>query len=150
MGTTGTGAGELRIPHGLAFDAEGRLYVADRGNHRVQIFDQDGDYLAEYRGFGRPSDVFIDGNGLLYAIDSESGARLNPGWRKGVRIGRASDGEVLYFIPPHFIEDTLLFPSGITVYSEGAAGDGVTVDADGNIYAGRSGRETRSSASPST
>jgi len=138
-GRPGSGPGELRIPHGLAFDAQGRLYVADRGNHRVQIFDQDGNYLDSYRRFGRPSDVFIDGNGLLYSIDSESGARLNPGWRKGVRIGRASDGEVLYFIPPHFIEDTLLFPSGITVYSEGAAGDAVTVDADGNIYAGEVG-----------
>lgn len=138
-GRPGSGPGELRIPHGLAFDAQGRLFVADRGNHRVQIFDQDGTYLDEYRGFGRPSDVFIDRNGLLYAIDSESGARLNPGWRKGVRIGRASDGEVLYFIPPHFIEDAFLFPSGITVYSEGAAGDGVTVDADGNIYAGEVG-----------
>ena len=138
-GRPGSAPGELRIPHGLAFDSRGRLYVADRGNHRVQIFDQDGNYLDEYRQFGRPSDVFIDNNDLLYAIDSESGMRLNPGWRKGVRIGRASDGEVLYFIPPHFIEDTLLFPSGITVYSEGAAGDGVTVDADGNIYAGEVG-----------
>jgi len=139
FGRPGSGPGELRIPHGLALDARGRLYVADRGNHRVQVFDQDGNHLDEYRGFGRPSDVFIDRNGLLYAIDSESGARLNPGWRKGVRIGRASDGEVLYFIPPHFIEDTFLFPSGITVYSEGAAGDGVTVDIDGNIYAGEVG-----------
>ena len=138
-GRPGPGPGELSIPHGLAFDAEGRLFVADRGNHRVQIFDQDGNHLDEYRGFGRPSDVFIDASGLLYAIDSESGQRLNPGWRKGVRIGRASDGEVLYVIPPHFIEDTYLFPSGITVYSEGAAGDAVTVDADGNIYAGEVG-----------
>jgi sugar lactone lactonase YvrE len=138
-GQPGSAPGELRIPHGLAFDAQGRLFVADRGNHRVQIFDQDGGYLDEYRHFGRPSDVFIDRSGLLYVIDSESGARLNPGWRKGVRIGRASDGEVLYFIPPHFIWDAFLFPSGITVYSEGAAGDGVTVDAEGNVYAGEVG-----------
>lgn len=138
-GRVGSGPGELRIPHGLAFDADGRLFVADRGNHRVQIFQQDGTYVDSYDGFGRPSDVFIDAQGLLYAIDSESGRRLNPGWRKGVRIGRASDGEVLYFIPPHFIEDTFHFPSGITVHSEGAAGDAVTVDADGNIYAGEVG-----------
>jgi len=138
-GRPGAAPGELAIPHGLAFDADGRLYVADRGNHRVQIFDQDGRFLDEYLGFGRPSDVFIDANGLLYAIDSESGRLAHPGWRKGVRIGRASDGEVLYFIPPHFIEDEFLFPSGITVYSEGAAGDAVTVDADGNIYAGEVG-----------
>jgi sugar lactone lactonase YvrE len=138
-GRPGSGEGELRIPHGITVGPDGRVYVADRGNHRVQIFDQDGKYLDEYRQFGRPSDVFIDRNGLLYAIDSESGTRLNPGWRKGVRIGRASDGEVLYFIPPHFIEDSFLFPSGITVYSEGAAGDGIAVDADGNIYAGEVG-----------
>jgi DNA-binding beta-propeller fold protein YncE len=138
-GRPGSGPGELRIPHGIAFDGRGRLLVADRGNHRVQIFDQDGGYLGEYRQFGRPSDVFVDPSGLLYAIDSESGQRLNPGWRKGVRIGRASDGEVLYFIPPHYIPDTFHFPSGITVYSEGAAGDGVTVDADGNVYAAEVG-----------
>jgi sugar lactone lactonase YvrE len=138
-GRPGSGRGELRIPHGLAFDAQGRLYVADRGNHRVQIFDQAGNYLDEYRQFGRPSDVFIDASGLLYAIDSESGARLNPGWRKGVRIGRASDGEALYYIPPHYIEDIFLFPSGITTYSEGAAGDAIAVDADGNIYTGEVG-----------
>lgn len=138
-GRPGSAPGELRIPHGLAFDADGRLYVADRGNHRVQIFDQDGNFVDEYLEFGRPSDVFIDGDGLLYAIDSESGRRLNPGWRKGVRIGRASDGEVLYFIPPHFIWDEFHFPSGITVHSEGAAGDGITVDADGNVYAAEVG-----------
>jgi sugar lactone lactonase YvrE len=138
-GRPGGARGELRIPHGLAFDARGRLLVADRGNHRVQIFDQDGNYLDEYRRFGRPSDVFVDRDDRLYVIDSESGQRLNPGWRKGVRIGRAADGEVQYFIPPHYIEDTFLFPSGITVYSEGAAGDGVTVDADGNIYAAEVG-----------
>jgi len=139
FGHVGSGPGELRIPHGLAFDARGRLYVADRGNHRVQIFDQDGNYLDEYRQFGRPSDVYVDKNGLLYAIDSESGQRLHPGWRKGIRIGRASDGVARYFIPPHFIPDSFLFPSGITVYSEGAAGDGVTVDADGNVYAAEVG-----------
>jgi DNA-binding beta-propeller fold protein YncE len=138
-GRPGEGPGELRVPHGIAFDAEGRLYVADRANLRIQIFDQNGNYLDEYRQFGRPSDVFIDENGLLYSVDSESGARLNPGWRKGVRIGRASDGEALYFIPPHFIEDAYLFPSGITTYSEGAAGDAIAVDADGNIYAGEVG-----------
>lgn len=138
-GRFGSAPGELRVPHGLAFDSRGRLFVADRGNHRVQIFDQDGNFLDQYREFGRPSDVFIDDNDLLYVIDSESGQRTNPGWRKGIRIGRASDGKALYFIPPHFIEDTLIFPSGITVYSEGAAGDGVAVDGEGNIYAGEVG-----------
>lgn len=138
-GSVGSAAGQFRVPHGLTFDSEGRLYVADRSNNRIQIFDQDGNYLDEYKQFGRPSDVAIDQNGLLYAVDSESGRRANRGWRKGVRVGRASDGEALYFIPPHFIEDTYIWPSGVTSYSEGAAGDALTVDADGNVYTGEVG-----------
>lgn len=138
-GRVGSAPGEFRVPHGLAFDSNGRLYVADRSNNRIQIFDQDGNFFEEYKQFGRPSDVAIDNNGLLYAIDSESGRRGYPGWRKGVRIGRADRGKALYFIPPHFIEDVFIWPSGVTSYAEGAAGDAVTVDADGNIYAGEVG-----------
>ncbi len=139
-GHTGSGPGEFSVPHGLAFDLEGRLIVADRRNNRIQVFDQEGNYLEEYKQFGRPSDVAVDHNGFLYAVDSESGRRANNGdWRKGVRIGRASDGEVLYFIPPHFIADTFIWPSGVTSYSEGAAGDAIAVDAEGNVYTGEVG-----------
>ena len=41
-GTKGTGRGELDAPHALAMDSKGRLFVADRTNNRIQIFDQDG------------------------------------------------------------------------------------------------------------
>jgi hypothetical protein len=41
-GKTGTAAGELRDPHAIAIDSQGRLFVADRGNGRVQIFDHEG------------------------------------------------------------------------------------------------------------
>jgi hypothetical protein len=60
----------------------------------------------------------------------------------GPKAANLSHGEETRVAPrwvPTQIEDTFLFPSGITVYSEGAAGDGVTVDADGNIYAGEVG-----------
>ena len=40
-GKNGSAPGEFRTPHALAFDSKGRLFVADRGNHRIQIFDQD-------------------------------------------------------------------------------------------------------------
>jgi DNA-binding beta-propeller fold protein YncE len=46
----------------LAMDSQGRLFVADRGNSRIQIFDQDGRYLTEWKQFGRPSGVYIDKN----------------------------------------------------------------------------------------
>ena len=80
--------GEFRTPHSLAFDARGRLFVADRGNHRLQIFDQDGKLLDTWLQFGRVSGVVIVGD-RLYTIDSESNATRHPGWKTGIRIGRA-------------------------------------------------------------
>ena len=85
--------GEFRTPHALMFDAKGRLWVADRGNHRLEIFDQDGKYLESRYMFGRPSGFFIKGN-LLYVIDSESGPLNHPNWRDGVRIGPLDEDRV--------------------------------------------------------
>ena len=59
------------MPHALAMDSRGRLFVADRGNDRIQIFDQQGRLLAIWRQFGRPSGLYIDRHGVLYASDSE-------------------------------------------------------------------------------
>ena len=90
-GQIGVKHGEFRTPHALMFDAKGRLWVADRGNHRLEIFDQDGKYLESRYTYGRISGFFIKGN-LLYAIDSESGPLNHPNWRDGVRIGPARRG----------------------------------------------------------
>jgi hypothetical protein len=53
IGKKGRMPGEFMGPHGLAFDSQGRLFVADRGNNRIQILDQEGRFLAEWRQFGR-------------------------------------------------------------------------------------------------
>src|SRR5687767_6802169 len=50
-GKLGSGPGEFRTPNALAFDSRGRLFVADRGNHRIQIFDQDGKLLDTWHQF---------------------------------------------------------------------------------------------------
>ena len=101
-GRIGSARGEFRTPHAMAFDSRGRLFVADRGNHRIQIFDQDGNYIDSYDQFGRVSGLFITADDTLYAIDSESDQVRHPNWRTGVRIGRATEDKVTAFIPPHF------------------------------------------------
>ena len=121
-GTIGTKPGEFRTPHALAFDPKGRLFVADRGNHRIQIFDQDGKFLDEWEQFSRISGLFIKDD-MIYAIDSESSPRRHP-WKTGVRIGSVKEDKVTAFIPPH--------DNG---QENGAAGEGVAVDRDGNVYA---------------
>jgi len=124
-GKIGIKHGEFRTPHSLAFDSKGRLWVADRGNHRIEIFDQDGTYLESRYMFSRVSGIFIKGE-TVYAIDSESGPLNHANWRDGVRIGPVDEDRVVAFIPPFDREDR--------VY-QGAAGEGVAVDADGNVYA---------------
>ena len=124
-GGLGVRHGEFRTPHALMFDAKGRLWVADRGNHRIEIFDQDGKYLESRYTYGRISGFFIKDN-LVYAIDSESGPLNHPNWRNGVRIGPLDEDRITAFIPPFEREDR--------VY-QGTAGEGVAVDREGNVYA---------------
>src|SRR3989442_14126565 len=69
-GKIGMQHGEFRTPHALVFDSKGRLWVADRGNHRIEIFDANGTYLESRYMHGRVSGIFIKG-ATVYAIDSE-------------------------------------------------------------------------------
>ena len=125
-GQIGTLHGEFRTPHALEFDSQGRLWVADRGNHRIEIFDQNGNYLESRYSYGRISGIFITDEDMMYAIDSESSPTSHPNWSNGVRIGHIDDDVIVGFIPP--------FPAETRPY-QGAAGEGVAVDADGNVYA---------------
>jgi streptogramin lyase len=133
FGSYGYGNSQFRGPHSLAMDSRGRLFVADRGNRRIQIFDQAGRHLDTWYQFSRISGLYIDRNDVLYAIDSESDDNYNPGWRKGLRVGSARTGEVWYFVPEHMSPR----PSGMGGY--GSMGEGVAVDAQGNVYGGEVG-----------
>ncbi len=127
-GEAGSGPGQFNAPHGLAMDSQGRLFVADRGNSRIQIFDQDGNFLDEWRQFSRLSGIYIDKNDILYGVDSESNRSRGRGEvRRGIRIGSARTGVVTAFIPdPADANDGPL--------SGSSGGEGVVADADGVIY----------------
>ena len=102
---TGAGSsvpGELNIPHTLAMDSKGRLFVGSRGNNRVEIFDQNGKFLDQWFQFSRPSGLFIDKDDNLYVADSESGANNTTshpgGWLRGIRDRQRQgrQGQVLH------------------------------------------------------
>jgi len=128
-GEHGSGPGQFEAPHSLAIDSRGRIFVADRSNNRIQIFDQDGKFLAQWPQFSRPSGIFIDNRDVLYVTDSESrnfdGYGHNPGWKRGIRIGSATDGVVTAFIPDPEPDPEHVVTSG---------GECVAADGRGHIY----------------
>ena len=70
-GTFGAGPGQFEIPHWVVLDADGHVYVADRQNDRVQVFDGSGHYLRQWAGkeLGRPYGLAIDRRGRVYVAD---------------------------------------------------------------------------------
>lgn len=124
VGMTGKGPGEFRTPHALVFDSKGRLIVADRHNHRIQILTKQGKFVEELDEFGRVSGLAIDKNDVLYTTDSESSEAVHPGWLKGIRSGSLKDGKVTIFIPGHPLPNV----------QGGAMGEGIAVDPAGNLY----------------
>src|SRR5438445_134329 len=123
FGKMGTGPGEFRTRHALVFDSQGRLIVADRHNHRIQMLTKEGKFLREYDNFGRVSGLAIDKNDFIYTSDSESTEKVHPGWLRGIRIGSLKDGKVSTFIPAHNADTP-----------DGAMGEGIAIDAAGNLY----------------
>jgi DNA-binding beta-propeller fold protein YncE len=134
-GRMGTAPGEFMGPHALAFDSQGRLFVADRSNNRVQVFDRDMQFVDEWRHFGRPSGIAILKDDTLIVADSESSQFIggppqapegggsvvrNPGWGNGIRIGSAKDGSLRYYV-------------------QGTRPEGMGADNEGNVFAGLTG-----------
>ncbi len=120
-------------PHGITMDADGRIFVADRGNSRIQIFDQEGELQAIWTQFGKPSGLVIDQNNVLYSVDGLSGLerpawRDNPGWEQGIRIGDAETGWVTAVIPNR-------------TQAGGAGIEFLGVDFEGNMYMNDLARE---------
>jgi sugar lactone lactonase YvrE len=124
-GKKGSAPGDIDGPHTLAMDSRGRLFLGDRGNNRIQIFDQDGNFIDQWAQFSRPSGVYIDKNDVIYVADSESGSvnKTRTDWKRGIRVGSAKDGKVTAFIPDPDENATTT-----------SAAEGVTADAQGNIY----------------
>jgi DNA-binding beta-propeller fold protein YncE len=96
-GTKGTAQGEFAVPHAIAVDSKGHVWVGDRGNKRIQVFDADGKFLAEYTQFGAPASIYITKNDVVYV-----------GGKESITIGKL-DGTVITTI------DNVPDPHGIAV-----------------------------------
>jgi len=68
-GKRGTGPGEFNTPHSIALDKQGRVYVADRENFRIQVFDSEGKFLQQWSHVGSPWGLFITEDQSLFMTD---------------------------------------------------------------------------------
>ncbi|MFH0957990.1 MAG: peptidyl-alpha-hydroxyglycine alpha-amidating lyase family protein [Pseudomonadota bacterium] len=68
-GEPGPGPGQFRLPHSIFIDRRDRIWVSDRENSRVQIFDDKGNFLTQWTDLIRPTDVFIDDEDTVYVSE---------------------------------------------------------------------------------
>ena len=68
-GTSGKGPGQFHLPHGIAVAADGRVFVCDRENDRIEIFSPDGEYVSEWTDTQRPTHIVFDDKGRAYVSE---------------------------------------------------------------------------------
>ena len=100
FGESGTGEGQFNIVHNIDTDKNGYLYVADRENHRVQIFSPEGKYETQWNNLSRAAAIYIDSRGdeeVAYIGEYFCGIASNDiGTDLGPRVTMMSlDGKVL-------------------------------------------------------
>ena len=130
-GESGTGPGQFNIAHNVCTDKDGWVYVADRENHRVQVFDKNGKFETQWTNMARPCGLYIDKSGDQRVYVGELGVAIGPNSQayglgpritimdiqgnELMRLGDGPEGEAPgQFIAPH----------------------GVCIDSHGDIYVG--------------
>ena len=71
-GTKGRGEGQFNLPHAIVLDPDGRIYVGDRENDRVQVFDPEGKFLAQWKEGGAPYGLFLTADRRLLVADGRA------------------------------------------------------------------------------
>jgi hypothetical protein len=118
VGTRGAGQNQFNTVHGIAVDAaQGLVYVADRGNFRIQVYDTELNFKRTITGIGAPWSVQVtskyiysgDGNGKLYQLDKSSGKLL--GWAQ-TSLGRGQTTCLIHSL--HAQSDNVLYRGSCT------------------------------------
>jgi hypothetical protein len=143
-GESGTGPGQFNIAHNIATDKDGWVYVADRENQRIQVFDRNGKYETQWNDMARPCGMFIDTSGEQRVYVGELGNYIGPNSQAhglGPRISIMDiKGNVLARLGDR--------PEGLDV-GQFMAPHGVSIDSHGDIYVGEvAWTHTRSYANP--
>jgi hypothetical protein len=119
VGTHGSGENQFSTPHGIATDKQGNVYVADRGNFRIQVYDEDLNFKKTFTGVGAPWSVQVtpkyiysgDGTGKLYRLDHD-GKLL--GWAQ-TSLGHGQNGCLIHEL--HAVSDNVLIKGDCSTWT---------------------------------
>jgi hypothetical protein len=126
-GRKGSAPGEFDEPHDLFIGgSRGRVYVADRRNNRIQVFDQNGGVIAVWTQFGQPSSVFVGKDDTIYVGASFKSASAKKGEVRGIVVGNAITGTLTAFIPD---------PTDLDTVITGTSASGIAADSTGAVFA---------------
>lgn len=131
-GEPGDRPGQFRVPHGIAVSRDGTVYVADRENSRLQLFDPQGVYLGEWTDVARPCQVALDGDGFVYVAEL--------GWKAGMWPGTvppssdAPGGRVSVFTPGAVLVARWGGGAQPTATGDFFAPHDICVDSRGTVY----------------
>lgn len=123
-GESGSDPGQFNVPHNICSDEAGRIYVADRENHRIQIFDGDGNYLGQWNNLHRPCAIVFDGEGNLCVGELGPALPMNRMFRNLGCVVKLLDGEGAQVVRiggdrPGAEPGRFIAPHGIAVDSHG-------------------------------
>ena len=131
-GERGTGPGQFMIPHGVAVDPTGLVYVCDRENSRIQVFTPEGQYVTHWRGVHRPNQI----------VPAKDGAMFIP--ELGFRIGIGKDAAEIN-VATHNSGIKIMTKTGQWLGGWGSstrdhgdllAAHAVGIDSEGSLYIG--------------
>jgi DNA-binding beta-propeller fold protein YncE len=131
-GEPGSGPGQFHLPHGIAVDRQGTVYVADRENSRVQLFTPDGAFVTEWTDVARPCQVFVDRNENIYVAELGFRAGMWPG--NPVPAADAPGGRVSIFDRQGRLQARWGGGQNPCAAGDFFAPHGICVDSHGDIY----------------
>jgi DNA-binding beta-propeller fold protein YncE len=126
-GKKGSAPGDFDEPHDIFIGgSRAWVYVADRKNDRIQVFDQNGNFVAAWKQFGQPSSVFVGKDDTIYVGASFPDPSAKQGELRGIIIGNGIDGSLKAFIPD---------PADLDKVIRGTSASGIAADSEGSIFA---------------
>jgi len=126
-GRKGSAPGDFDEPHDIFLGgSRSWVYVADRKNKRIQVFDQEGKFIAAWKQFGQPSSVFVGNDDTIYVGASFPDPTAKKGELRGIIIGNGIDGSLKAFIPD---------PADLDKVIRGTSASGIAADSMGSVFA---------------